>query len=99
MNPSAAFVAADASGNNQDGNKKGVYARRYDSSGNAISGEILVNVVTLDDQDKPAIGIDSTGAFVVTWASNNQDGSNKGIYVRNFDSNGNAIDIGPVNTT
>ncbi|HEV8291537.1 MAG TPA: DUF4347 domain-containing protein, partial [Tepidisphaeraceae bacterium] len=99
MNESGAFVVAWASGNNQDGDKKGVFAQRYSSSGARIGGEFLVNVFTTGDQDRPSVSMNRAGGFVITWASNNQDGGGKGIYLRNFDASGNPINIYLVNTT
>src|SRR5439155_3562366 len=80
MSLTGAFVVTWASGNDQDGDKKGIYAQRFDSSGTAQSGEFLVNTSTTDSQDALTVAMGSDGSFTVAWASNNQDGSGKGIY-------------------
>ncbi|MCA9009476.1 MAG: DUF2341 domain-containing protein [Planctomycetaceae bacterium] len=79
---------------NQDGDGWGVYARKYDSTGTALTGEIRVNQTISDDQEQASVGIDSSGRFTVVWTSRNQgaDGDNGGIFMRRFNSDGTAID-------
>ncbi len=91
-NPS---VAVDNAGNfiiawngNGVGDSDGVFARRFDSSGNPLGPEFLVNTYTLDTQRRAKVAADSLGNFVITWESQGQDGSNYGIYAQRFDSNG-----------
>lgn len=73
----------------QDGNSSGIYARRYNSSGAAQSGEFQVNTYTTGLQTLPAIAFSPiSGEFVVTWMSSGQDGSNNGIYAQRYDSSG-----------
>jgi hypothetical protein len=81
--PSGAFVVAWQS-NLQDGSGQGIYARRYDSAGTALSGEFLVNTTTANDQRHPAIAMDSAGYFVITWESVAQDGAGVGVYAREY---------------
>ena len=88
MTPTGESVIAWVSGNNQDGDKNGVYGQRYDAAGAAQGGEFLVNTTTIDTQDWPSVGIDDAGRFTVAWASNNQDGSGKGVYAQTFDFTG-----------
>jgi hypothetical protein len=75
----------------QDGSDWGVYARRFDANGNAISGEFLVNTVSNNDQRYPSLAGDDAGNFVITWSSHPQDGSGFGVYGRRYDANGNAL--------
>ncbi len=92
-------VAYDTSGNfvvvwtsdSQDGSGEGVYARRFDVDGNALTGEIRVAQTTASDQNSARVASDGNGRFVVTWTSNNQDGDKQGVYVRRFDAAGNAL--------
>jgi len=73
-----AAVAMDASGNvvvvwesaGQDGDDYGVYAQRYDTSGNPQGGEFRVNSATVGPQFIPAVAMDPDGDFVVAWTSN-----------------------------
>lgn len=68
----------------QDGDGRGVYGRRYDSSGNPIGGEFLINSHTASDQAGPSIAALPGGGFVVVWESLNQDGDFFGIFARRF---------------
>ena len=89
-------IAMDASGNyvvvwtssGQDGSGWGIYAQRYDSSGVAQGSAFLVNTTTAGDQISPAVAMRTNGDFVVTWASNGQDGSGWGIYAQRFNASG-----------
>jgi len=72
----------------QDGNGYGIYAQRYDSSGNAAGGEFQVNTYTNIDQQYPTITALSDGGFVVSWQSWEQDGQNYGIYAQRYDASG-----------
>ena len=72
---------------NQDGTSGGVFARRYDSSGQALESEFQVNSYTSSDQDSPAVAAAADGAFVVVWHSE-QDGDRAGVFGQRFDSAG-----------
>jgi len=75
----------------EDGSGWGVYARRFDAAGNAVSGVFQVNTFTTGDQHAPAIGMDGEGNFLIVWQSNGQDGDGYGIYGQWYNSFGNAI--------
>jgi hypothetical protein len=90
MNDSGAFVVTWQS-HNQDGSGWGVYAQQYDASGNKVGGEFQVNTTTANDQEYPSVAINSSGSFVITWSSNNQDGSGWGVYAQRFDASGNKV--------
>ncbi|MFN8577223.1 MAG: pentapeptide repeat-containing protein [Candidatus Sericytochromatia bacterium] len=72
----------------QDGSGFGIYAQRYNSLGQAQGSEFQVNSYVAYHQQNPSIAMDSTGNFVIAWESNTQDGSNYGIYVKRYNSNG-----------
>jgi len=72
----------------QDGDQEGIFARRYDSSGNAISSEIPVNTYTTNRQIRASVGIEASGGFVVAWESVGQDGDGSGVFARRFDALG-----------
>ena len=100
-------VAIDGLGNSvvvwvsaaQDGSKN-IYGQRVSSTGQRIGGEILVNSSTVGDQTVPAVAMNLSGNFVVTWTSNGQpnastkgkDNSGTGVYAQRFSANGKAID-------
>ncbi|SFE19455.1 DUF4347 domain-containing protein [Nitrosomonas sp. Nm166] len=79
-------VSWESSG--QDGSSLGIYAQRYDANGVAQGSEFQINTHTANTQSDPAIAALMNGGFVVSWASNGQDGSGYGIYAQRYDANG-----------
>ncbi len=75
---------------NQDGSGWGVYARRFNAAGVAITGEILVNQTTGNDQKWARVASADNGSFVVTWTSDS-NGSSPSVYFRMFAANGTAL--------
>jgi hypothetical protein len=71
----------------QDGASGGVYGRRFDGSFDPAGEEIPINEVTANNQRDPIVSGWGTG-FRVAWESNNQDGSNWGIFTRGFGGTG-----------
>jgi hypothetical protein len=69
----------------QDGDSDGIFGQRYDSSGNELGGEFLVNNITAELQTEPAV-VSSDSGFVVTWTGD--DGSGSGVFGRRFDQAG-----------
>ena len=51
-------------------------------------GEFRVNNHIADAQDLSRSSIDEDGNFIAVWQSQNQDGSNLGIYAKRFDATG-----------
>jgi Ca2+-binding RTX toxin-like protein len=86
MKDDGSFVITWAS-NGQDGDKNGIYARRYLADGSAIAPEFLVNTFTTDEQGSPEIAMDDRGNFVIVWQSK-QDGDDFGIYGQRYRSTG-----------
>ncbi len=56
-----------------------------------LGDEFQVNTYTNSEQNYPAVTALSDGGFVVTWHSNGQDGSEKGIFGQRHDSRGNPV--------
>jgi hypothetical protein len=83
------FVVAWASAG-EDGSARGIYARRYGAAGAALGGEFAVNQTTAGEQFAPTIAADSSGNFVVTWTTADQDGSAFGIYAHAYAATGEA---------
>jgi Ca2+-binding RTX toxin-like protein len=75
----------------QDGNSNGIYARRYDVSGAALSGEFRVNTTTISFQQFPDIEIAADGSFLIGWTSNDQDGSGLGVYAQRYNATGGRV--------
>ena len=63
-------------------------ARRFDASGQPISGEIEVNTFSDGDQEDADVASDAAGNFVVVWESDGQDGDLDTIVARRFDPAG-----------
>ena len=79
--------------NQQDGNVRGVFARRFDALGNPAGGEIPVNTFTTDAQQFPRVVSDGEGGFTVLWEGwGGQDGSGAGLFGRAFDTAGAPLD-------
>ncbi|MES9914680.1 MAG: Ig-like domain-containing protein [Candidatus Thiodiazotropha sp. 4PDIV1] len=64
--------------------------QRYDSDGNALGVETLVNTTETDAQKEPQLSALNDGGFVIVWQSDNQDSSNNGIFGRIFNADGSA---------
>ena len=73
-----------------------VWARRYDTSGNAQGAAFRVNTYTTGFQSYPVVSMNESGDFVVVWTSyttltNSQDGSRYGVFGQRYDASGAAI--------
>jgi hypothetical protein len=82
------FVVTWTSSFDQDGDDRGVFARRFSSSGLAQGSEFLVNAYTLGTQIQSVAARDADGDFVIAWISYAQDGSSNGVFARRFNSSG-----------
>jgi CSLREA domain-containing protein len=69
--------------NLQDGSLRGAYMRQYDSSGAALTGEVLVNTTTSGDQVYPSVAADAKSHAVVVWGGNGI-GDNDGIFMQRY---------------
>ncbi len=84
----------------QDGSGWGIYAQRYDVSGDAMGDEVRVNSTTTNDQLYPSVAALTDGGYVVSWASVDQGGSSYHTYAQRYDAGGAAVgDEVPVNST
>jgi len=91
------IVSKDGAGNfvvvwqsySQDGDGYGVWGQRYSSSGSTSGQDFQINTFTSHSQEFPSVARNASGAFVVTWESYAQDGSDYGIYAQRYQSNGN----------
>jgi hypothetical protein len=82
-------IAADASGNvvvaweGSDSSGAGAFARRFSSSGTALSGDVAINTTTSGDQAAPAVASFGEGDFAMAWSSEQDgDGSAVGLGLR-----------------
>ena len=65
-----------------------VYARRYSATGAPLGNEFRVNTETDSIQAYPSIDLNAAGAFVIAWRSDDQDGSQSGVYAQRYSSAG-----------
>eukprot|EP01060_Flectonema_neradi_P008606 TRINITY_DN16140_c0_g1_i1.p1 TRINITY_DN16140_c0_g1~~TRINITY_DN16140_c0_g1_i1.p1 ORF type:complete len:1196 (+),score=240.60 TRINITY_DN16140_c0_g1_i1:73-3660(+) len=79
------FVAVWAS---LSGSTFDIYARRYNSVGEPVIDEWLVNEYTVSTQTKPHVAAIS-GGYVFTWESFGQDGQEYAIIVREYSADTN----------
>lgn len=63
----------------QDGDDTGIFAQLFDAAGNKAGNEFRVNTYTDDTQYNASVTSNGS-SYLVTWASNVQDGSGYGIF-------------------
>lgn len=82
--PAGNFVAVWESPEGSSSNE--IFGQRYAASGTPLGPQFRVNTHTTDDQQMPFVAADSSGAFVIVWASAYQDGSTigKGIFGQRY---------------
>jgi hypothetical protein len=74
----------------QDRDGYGVYRQLYDANGEQVGMEFPVNTHTSNDQVGASVTALNDG-FVVTWVSDEQDGSGYGVYGQLYDGNGGRV--------
>jgi hypothetical protein len=74
----------------RDGNRYGIFGRRYDAAGNPLSGEFQINVYTTDHQHTPTVAAFGNGSFVAAWYSQDQlmPFPNQDVFSRQYGSTG-----------
>ncbi|HEY9628940.1 MAG TPA: cadherin domain-containing protein [Coleofasciculaceae cyanobacterium] len=94
MDPNGGFVVVWSSQGQDEASSPigwGVYAQRYDATGNKLGTEFLVNTRISGDQLSPSIAMDATGNFAITWTStpaSPADTSASGVFVQRYDKDG-----------
>jgi hypothetical protein len=69
-----------------------IFCRGYNSDGNAVGDEFIVNSITAADQVEPTIAMGADGEFIVVWISEDVPEPNmKAVCGQSYDSNGNTI--------
>jgi len=93
-NAGATAIARNGSGNSVivwstgSATASDVFARCYNGTGIAQGSEFRVNSIVSVSQNNPAVGIDSSGRFVVAWSFNSQGGNNWDVLARRFNADG-----------
>jgi S-layer homology domain len=90
MNPAGDFIIVWTS-EHQDAQASSIMARRYDNVGAPLGGEFRVNTQEANFQQEPDVALDPAGRAIVVWQSNEQDGSEMGVYGQRFDASGNKL--------
>jgi hypothetical protein len=65
------------------GPESDVFARRFASTGAALTGDLQVNSYTTGSQSDPLVAADADGDFVVAWTSPH-DGDPNGVFAQRF---------------
>ena len=96
MDPDGDFVVVWDSDGGQDGDDRGVFGQRFDSSG-PVGSEFQVNTVTAGDQEDPSVAMDADGNFLVVWtdtgtfSGGGSDGSGAGIAAQAYAADGSPV--------
>jgi hypothetical protein len=85
--PNGSFVVV-WDGYSQDGDRFGIFGRRFNASGTPLGSEFQVNSYTTNSQNRPAVAADPNGGFVVAWSSYRQDGEGGAIVASRYDAAG-----------
>lgn len=91
ISPSTGNYVITWSSQNEDGSGWGVYAQMYSASGTPIGTQFQVNTYTQGDQEDSAVAMNAAGDFVITWASNGEDGNGWGVYAQMYSAAGTPI--------
>jgi len=85
--PSATVLADGGFVVTWQGSYYGIYAQRYDASGNTQGSEFQVNTYASSSQSNPSTTALNDGGFVITWSGEGSGDSN-GIYAQRYDVDG-----------
>ncbi len=76
-------------GDDTDGD--GVFQSVYDSAGNAVVSDVLVNTYIDGAQEASHVAALTDSGYIVVWNSYPQDGSGYGVYFQQYDNGGLAV--------
>jgi len=63
------IIAWDSENQATQNSQSDIYFQLFDSNNNKVGSETLVNTVTDNEQERPALSINGNGNFVIVWAS------------------------------
>jgi VCBS repeat-containing protein len=75
----------------QDGSDLGIFGQRYSSSGLALGDEFQINNNTSFQQHPVNVSALYDGGWIVTWGSENYDGSGFGIFGQRYNRLGDSV--------
>ena len=67
---------------NKDGSGSSIRARWFSAAAAPLGGDVQANTYWLDDQMNPTVACSGPGNALIAWESEDQDGSNFGIYMQ-----------------
>ncbi|MCA9706125.1 MAG: hypothetical protein KDK70_09780 [Myxococcales bacterium] len=74
-----------------------IVCRLYTAAGVPLSGELVANATTADNQNLAVVEVANSGEYTVAWQSaGGQDGDSVGIFMRRFSAAGVALDAADV---
>jgi len=76
------FLVAWEDTTNKDGSGSSIRTRWFSAGGTPLGGDVQANTYWLDDQTNPTVACSGPGNALIAWESENQDGSNLGIYTQ-----------------
>ena len=85
---SGKFVVVWSDHSAGDGNLQGVFGRRFDATAAPLGPNFPINTYTTSTQFNAKVAVAPSGAFVAVWQSNQQDGSDFGVFGQRFDPAG-----------
>jgi hypothetical protein len=68
-----------------------LFGRRFDGTGAPVGTEFQINQYTTSEQTFANVAARSNGTFVVSWASEGQDGDDAGVFARLFELDGTPV--------
>ncbi len=89
--PAGEFIVVWENVSDEDGDGRGIFARRFTPDGTPSGVRFQVNTYTTSSQRRPEVAVDGAGNFVVVWESWNQDGSPVSVFGQRFDALGVSI--------
>lgn len=93
--PDRIVVIWQATGDPLDKSGAGVFGRIYSSAGTPLTGEFRISQTTSGDQTAPSVVMLPSSSFAVVWTSTTSPSRNKSsssdVYVRTFNSSGQAL--------
>jgi len=85
----------------QDGDGSGIYATKYDASGNEVKAEFNANENhILNNQFAPTVAGTTDGGFVIAWtcSEHSDDGSSTAVVLRRYNPAGNPVEVSLANS-
>lgn len=70
-----------------------IFARRFNSDGDPLGDDFLVNLTLTDDQTNPDVALDGDGNFLISWTNEGTGISQDDVFYRQFNADGAALTL------